>query len=573
MNGLQWLDRRHKLVFYGLWLVMNLVQAAGTGLLDDEAYYWVYSRFPDWGYFDHPPMIALMIRAGTWLFSGELGVRMLIVLSSTATLAAIDSLLEQRNDRLFYAIALSMALLQMGGILAAPDLPLMLFIGLFFLAYRSFTLNASLKNTLLLGLVCAAMLYSKYHGILVIFFTILSNPGLLKKWQTWLAGLVGLALFFPHLHWQYIHDFPSVRYHLFERNATDYQFEFTLEYVLGQVLLAGPLIGWLLIWAAWKHRPASPTERAMKWSFIGIYALFFMATLKGRSEANWTIPAWIGMIVLAHQYLHADPQKAAWVYKLLIPSLALVMAARVYLLLDIPPSPLIKKDEFHKNKEWAMAIRDKADGLPVVFTNSYQKASQYWFYSGDTAFSLNNVWYRRSNYNAWPLEARSFGKPTAIFSGDNYVFFKDTVKNTRRIIGAAKVDSFYSFSQLSFSGGEKVLGRLPASGQESGNLSAQRRQVDTTLQMHVPDGLLKLAAFHRFDTAAVYLVLYFHDNDPALIIPTGSKVRDGLGGSMRVRFWLPDTLTKGSYRARWAIGNPVPGRPSINSSASRLIME
>jgi hypothetical protein len=311
----------------------------------------------------------------------------------------------------------------------------------------------------------------------------------------------------------------------------------------------------------------------MKWSFAGIYVLFFMATFKGRSEANWTVPAWIGMIVLAHQYLNANPRKAAWVYKLLIPSLVLVMAARIYMLLDIPPSPLIKKDEFHKNRAWAMAIQEKAAGLPVVFTNSYQRASQYWFYSGDTAFSLNNVWYRRSNYNAWPLEARSFGKPTVIFSGDNYLFFTDTVKNSRRMIGAARVDSFYSFSQLTFRGGEKVVGRLLSEGSVAARPATQRRKVDAQLHMEVPAGLLNLPSFHRYDTASIYLVVYFHDNDPALIIPTGSTVRDGLSGTLKVQFWLPAELAKGNYRARWAIGNPVPGRPSINSSASRLIVE
>ena len=40
---------------------------------------------------------------------------------------------------------------------------------------------------------------------------------------------------------------------------------------------------------------------------------------------------------------------------------------------------------------------------PVVFINTYQLASKYWFYSGDTSFSLNGNRYRRNNYNFWPL--------------------------------------------------------------------------------------------------------------------------------------------------------------------------
>ena len=72
-------------LFYVNWLILNLFQATTTGLLDDEAYYWVYSRFPDWGYFDHPPMVALLIKAGYTIFANPLGVRLFIVLTLSPT--------------------------------------------------------------------------------------------------------------------------------------------------------------------------------------------------------------------------------------------------------------------------------------------------------------------------------------------------------------------------------------------------------------------------------------------------------------------------------------------------------
>src|ERR1700678_1235070 len=44
----------------------------------DEAYYALWSRALSFGYLDHPPMVALLIRASTALFGGsELGVRAL----------------------------------------------------------------------------------------------------------------------------------------------------------------------------------------------------------------------------------------------------------------------------------------------------------------------------------------------------------------------------------------------------------------------------------------------------------------------------------------------------------------
>src|ERR1700742_5052992 len=62
--------------------VLRLVMAAVLPLAPDEAYYWIWSRALAPGYLDHPPMVALWIRAGTEL-AGDvpLGVRLLGPLS------------------------------------------------------------------------------------------------------------------------------------------------------------------------------------------------------------------------------------------------------------------------------------------------------------------------------------------------------------------------------------------------------------------------------------------------------------------------------------------------------------
>lgn len=39
--------------------IVNLIQGNYSELLADEAYYWVYSNYLDFGYFDHPPMVAI----------------------------------------------------------------------------------------------------------------------------------------------------------------------------------------------------------------------------------------------------------------------------------------------------------------------------------------------------------------------------------------------------------------------------------------------------------------------------------------------------------------------------------
>ena len=65
-------QRHHRLLFYISWIILGIIQSRSTELLDDEAYYWVYSKFLDWGYFDHPPLVALLIKMGYSVFQNEL---------------------------------------------------------------------------------------------------------------------------------------------------------------------------------------------------------------------------------------------------------------------------------------------------------------------------------------------------------------------------------------------------------------------------------------------------------------------------------------------------------------------
>jgi len=65
------------ILFILIFLLINLIQSVYTGLLDDEAYYWVWAKDLDFGYFDHPPLVAVWIKLSSLLFNGELGVRFL----------------------------------------------------------------------------------------------------------------------------------------------------------------------------------------------------------------------------------------------------------------------------------------------------------------------------------------------------------------------------------------------------------------------------------------------------------------------------------------------------------------
>src|SRR5215471_16725130 len=83
--------------------ILRLILAFIVQLSNDESYYWLYSQHLKWNYFDHPPMIALWIRATTlnlWLQNYSGFIRLGSVIScSIATWFMFKCVSALRNER------------------------------------------------------------------------------------------------------------------------------------------------------------------------------------------------------------------------------------------------------------------------------------------------------------------------------------------------------------------------------------------------------------------------------------------------------------------------------------------
>ncbi len=555
----QFLIRNHKQVFFLTWLFLNLIQATATELFDDEAYYWVYSNFLDYGYFDHPAMIAILIKLGYYLIPTELGLRLLILLMSTATLWMIEKLLKEKDDPLFYCIAISMGILQIGGIIAVPDIPLLFFSTLFFLLYRRLLEKKNISNSIFLGVCIALMCYSKYHGVLIVLFTIASNPRLLTSYHIYLAGLVSLILFFPHLYWQYRNDFPSVQYHLFERNPTSYSFSYTTDYILVQLLVLGPLAGIPLLWATVKKRPADLTEKALRTTTIGILLFFLLTTLKGRVEANWTFPAITGIIVLSHQYIFFNNRMRRLMFYMAALTLPLVLVCRIFMVGGIPTF-WVKSEEILGNKEWVNSIRTKANGLPVFFSDSYQFASKYWFYTGQPTFSLNSVYYRRNNYNYWPIDDSFLGqKAFNVYKGRYKEFYRDSLMTSKGRFYTAVIPQYFSFQSIRVNCKSELKGK-------------KDEQLSITLDIRTNQDMLARSD-KGYDTAHIWIAIFENMKDPPFRLMTNLTLADIKSEKQQLLAKIQLSIPPGEYVARFGITSCIENWPGLNSSTTRMKVE
>ena len=381
------------------WLLLNLVQAHFTELIHDEAYYWFFAQDLDWGYFDHPPAIAIPIWLGGLFFKFELGVRLFIVLMSTATLWLIWKTIDGDDPRLFFVLAFSTVIIHIGGFIAVPDIPLVFFAALFFYFFKQYLEKDSWWMALWIALAVTGMAYSKYQGVLVVLFAMLPNLKLLRRPSLWLIPVLVMALYVPHILWQSEHEFQTFRYQFIDRSNVPYKFEFFINYILGQILIFGPFISFLLFPAAVKFKAVTDFERTMKWCFYGFFGFFLLQSIKMRIEPNWTVITAVTVFYMGYYFIKNREKQERWAYKLLVPSLALIFLFRVFMMYNFLPGGWLKRNEFHDWDTWAERIAEKAGDLPVVFHNTFQKPSKYMFYARKFAHATNYVDYAGKEYD------------------------------------------------------------------------------------------------------------------------------------------------------------------------------
>jgi hypothetical protein len=434
-------------IFLIVWLLVNLTQAAFTELHPDEAYYWMYSRKLAWGYFDHPPMVAILVKAGYFFLHNELGVRLFHSLTGIGTIFIIYKIMEEYISKISVFILLTCSILivhsHMGSFLAIPDIPVVFFAALFFLVYKRYLTCDSWELALMLGVIGAAMLYSKYHGVLVLFFTLLSNIKILRRLTFWIVPVVICLLLLPHLFWQIDNNFPTLQYHLVSRSSS-YKLDYTISYVFGQLLMAGPFVGIIILFQAFK--PIQGSElfiKTLRYNLIGFLAFFFCMSFKGRVEPHWTAIGYIPAVVLATINIEKNNQAFKWIRILFVPTMVLFLFVRLALVFQILPGSVKLDDDFHNWDKWAKEIKKFANGRYVVFVNSFQQPSKYSFYThGDFSHSLNSIHYRKNQFDIWHGEDSIQGKNILLVGAYKQ---HDSISTSAGIFRVRKINNFHSY--------------------------------------------------------------------------------------------------------------------------------
>jgi 4-amino-4-deoxy-L-arabinose transferase-like glycosyltransferase len=296
-------------------VALRLVLAAVMPLAADEAYYWLWSKHLAGGYYDHPPAVAFVIRAGTLLAGdSELGVRLISVLLALpmtwAVFRSAEILFDSRRVAAWAAIFLNLTLMVGAGtLIVTPDAPLIVasaFV-LFFLAKVFATGQGAWW--LAVGVAVGFALLSKYTALffgLSILLWLALVPNLRRwLWTPWpyLGGVAAFAVFSPVIFWNAQHEWVSLIKQLGRARGDDLTLRYLIEVIPVQIGLATPPLfvlgaAGLIAMACGRGgaRPARVLLAVMVWP---LFAYFLWHSLHARVEGNWFGPVYPAFAIAA----------------------------------------------------------------------------------------------------------------------------------------------------------------------------------------------------------------------------------------------------------------------------------
>lgn len=334
--------------------LVHVLGQAGVGLHVDEAQYWHWSRQLEWGYYSKPPGIALLIALSTALLGdGLVGVKALAMACYPATAWVLGQLAREMAASalpqphapawagwLAALLFITTPLAGMLGLAATTDAPLLLAWALamwaLWRALHSIHQADALRAWLLFGLALGAGALFKYTMVVLA----VSVPLLLWVRRgratatrdlrgATLAAAISALVVSPNLWWNHAHGWPTLQHTaditLGARSAPAWAS--LAEFIGGQWMMLGPLLGLVLLWSAARWLRANTSVQpqqgeALRFAWYCALPLLCVGAAQAwhaRAQINWTAPAMAGLVLWLALWLAMQraqgarwPIKAAW---------------------------------------------------------------------------------------------------------------------------------------------------------------------------------------------------------------------------------------------------------------------
>ena len=428
------MSERKKLV----WLIciaflIKCITAITVELGNDEVYYLTYAQHLQWNYFDHPPMVALLIRLTTFnlFFTNELFIRLgPILLAAINTLLIFNLAKKIKNEQAGFIAALLFTASPYCSIIAGtfilPDAPQLFFWIL------SISLSSDIAllpcgtkqlnyKLLLLGLFSGLCIMSKVHGCFLWIglgaFILLYRRNMLRNVYLYFSIIITAIIVVPILIWNIENNFITYTFHS-ERVSINngLQADSFIRELAGGILYNNPITWFLIVIAVsgtFKNKLfiTIAVKRILLLLSLPMIGLLFFISLFRDTLPHWSGPAYIPLLIISAVYisskLETKKQTGVRLYRFsfLANIFLLIIIAAGITVINFMPGNIGKKDVvFSGDGDFTLDMYGWND-IKRKFKKTYDADKA----AGKTAtsFIINNKWFPGShidNYIAQPLK-------------------------------------------------------------------------------------------------------------------------------------------------------------------------
>lgn len=279
-------------------VALRIVLAVLLPITGDEAYFFYWGQTPDWGFYDHPPMIGWWLAAMRLFGDSALATRLVSVLLPIVVAYVVVALARPAGSERAYLAGLAVLLIpaEWLNVLVSTDTPLVFFSVLSVLAYARALRESGLANRwhVAAGVLLGGALLSKYFAVLLAagyLAFVIASPAKERRW-TGLAVAYACAapLTLIMLWWNADHCWTNVMFNVYNRHSTARVGWATPLLYIGTLLyVTSPLVWWQLARSGrvGLALAAYPERRLLFWAAALPFAIFAVLSIAKTIGLHW----------------------------------------------------------------------------------------------------------------------------------------------------------------------------------------------------------------------------------------------------------------------------------------------
>jgi 4-amino-4-deoxy-L-arabinose transferase-like glycosyltransferase len=250
------LNSSHK--FYSALILSTLIKiglAVLVPLTGDEAYHYVWGKYLDFGYYDHPPLIGWLMHLSLFVGENKFVLRLPTIIFGIIIGLTLYQFLKKRDKKKAQMVSILFWLspFNLLNIIITNDAPLIILTflsGLFFIwGFEKNRLTSFLLSGLFLGLSFA----SKYFAVLLagafLVYVLMFQRNRRGIWGILYTFSPASFFVLMNLYWNYTHCWDNIVFNFFVRHTEPFHFRpvnFIL-FLVGQIYLATPMVFYYLL--------------------------------------------------------------------------------------------------------------------------------------------------------------------------------------------------------------------------------------------------------------------------------------------------------------------------------------